>query len=88
MHRGDEMTLEGPSPGALRRISREGYVQAALCSRTDLAVLDREVAFRFPSQSEKDATLSRLREPFLAFIEQHRAVHARLLPGRACVVRV
>ena len=59
---GGALVLHGPAKD-LGNMSPEGLVHARLCARTDVAVLDREVAFRFVSQSDKDAALDAVRGP-------------------------
>lgn len=66
------LTLTGPAK-AVTRVSPEGRVQAALCSRVDYAVLDRESAFRFASAATKAKILLAAQTPFLAVAAAHIA---------------
>jgi hypothetical protein len=58
------LTVKGPAR-PLGEITPEGHVHARLCARTDAAILDREIAFRFSSKPEKNAALNAARLPFL-----------------------
>jgi hypothetical protein len=62
------LTLAGPVK-PVATVSPEGRVQAALCSRLDYAVLDRECAFRIPDATVKAAVLQDVQTPLAAVVK-------------------
>src|SRR5207249_4307926 len=72
------LRLIGPAK-ALQIVSPEGRIQAALCSRLDYAVLDRECAFRFPDEVLKATVLSQVQAPLASAVARHQAKSK--LPG-------
>jgi hypothetical protein len=64
------LSLTGPVK-PVAAVSPEGRVQAALCSRLDYAVLDRECAFRFPDANVKAAVLHHMQAPLAAVVAAH-----------------
>jgi hypothetical protein len=73
------LRLRGPEK-AVEKVSSEGRVHAALVSRTDYAVIDREVAFRFCNQAEKAAVLEEVKSAIKAVVDAYQASAPGQLP--------
>jgi hypothetical protein len=68
------VSVTGPAAN-VAQISPEGRVEAAYASLPENVVLDRQVAFRFSSQSEKDTVLAAVRTPVEATVNALSATY-------------